>query len=349
MGVLEQFERWARKDMVGSIFPREVGIPRKTIADEVDFIEYVSECGGVDCYASVFANWQVRQRKFDTIFLDIDNHNGKGLREIIEISYDKLQSVLRQLQEYVLRVYFTGRGFHVYCDFPMTRLELYGDVVREWAKTYEILGYVDNKVVGDVRRIARIPETINRKIGLTMIAIDLNWGVDEIIRSAKEGRSADYDVEINYGLEGELKQLEESIREKYEKGGVKRKLEVSDDVKKYFMQNSQVRDLPDCIRRGVETLIETGELEHYWRVAITIFLLKVWGFKKTKELFEMFAGDYRECTTKYQLRFIQSKGYKCYSCYKLKLMGICQYDKQDECPFYVLSNGWLENMVGDWE
>lgn len=339
--VLEEFERWTRREVVKKIFPRDVGIPRKVADDEVDFIAYIEGQRGIDCYASVFARWQIVRRNFDTIFFDIDAHNSD-----LQVAYENLMKVLDALKGYDVRVYFTGRGFHVFCYFPLARLEHYGMVCREWAKRKGITEYVDMNVVGDMRRMARIPLTVNANVDLTMIAVDVSKrSLDDIVKMAREGKSDDVDVVINDDLAKELQEIENEMVQGNGDDNTHGKLNVEYE----FEFSAKVRELPRCIRDGIMILAETGELDHHWRVAMSIFLLKVLGFKKTKELFEMFADDYRECTTKYQLRFIQSKGYKCYSCYKLKLMGICQHDKQDECPFYVLSNGWLENMVGDWE
>ncbi len=336
--VLEEFERWTRREVVKNIFPRDVGIPRKVADDEVDFIAYIDEQGGIDCYAGVFAKWQIVRRKFDTIFFDIDAHN-RDLR----VAYDNLMKVLDALEGYDVKVYFTGRGFHVFSNFPLTRLEHYGIVCREWTERKGITEYVDMNVVGDMRRMARIPLTINANVDLKMIAVDINKrSLDDIVRMAREGKSDDVDVVINDDLANELQEIEEEIVQRNSDGDTYKRLNLEYE----FEFSAKMRELPRCIRDGIMTLAETGELDHHWRVAMSIFLLKIWEFEDVKRLFKMFASDYNERVTEYQLRFLQRKGYFCYSCKSLKSLGICPYDKLSDCPYYEITSGWLERLVG---
>lgn len=336
--VLEEFERWTRREVVKKIFPRDVGIPRKVADDEVDFIAYIEGQRGIDCYASVFARWQIVRRKFDTIFFDVDAHDCD-----LQVAYDKLMKVLDALQGYDAKVYFTGRGFHVYYSFPITRLEHYGIVCREWMRRKGITDYIDMNVVGDMRRMARIPLTINGNVDLKMIAVDVSKrSLDDIVKMAREGKSDDVDVVFNDDLAKELQEIENEIVQRNSDGNTYKRLNLEYE----FEFSAKMRELPRCIRDGIMILAETGELDHHWRVVMSIFLLKTWGFEDVKRLFKMFASDYNERVTEYQLRYLQRKGYYCYSCKTMKRLGICPYDKFSECPYYIVSNGWLEQIVG---
>lgn len=327
--LIESFERWARKEEVGRIFPREIGIPREIANDEVDYIGYVTGRNRVDCHASVFSNWQIMRREFDTIFLDIDDHVD-GLKG----AYAKLQEVVDLLDGYEFRCYATGRGFHLYLVFDMTNIEDFGWAVRVWAKEKGILDYVDSAVLGDIRRMARLPETVNSAAGLECVEINVSSDYNSIKEAMKNGISTIVEVGKNSGLGNELLQCEKKHRR-----GRKKK------VRKNYALTFDLKDMPSCMKEGINRLFATGELEHFWRVALAIFLLKVWGFDKTKELFRMAASDFNEGKTDYQLRYIKNRGFYTYSCKKLKMMGICSFSDLKDCPFYLASNGWIENII----
>jgi len=315
MSMIREFEIWARKNRVGKIFAREVGLYRRNAMDEVDLISYIDENRGVDCYSAIFANWQIRRRQFDTIFLDVDGHeNENGAEENIFRVIDVLDG-----KGIKYRLYDSGRGYHVYIDFDVVRLEHYGSVVRKWVSDIGIMDYVDKSVVGDIRRMARIPATINSKTGTVMRRIsDCNG--------------------YNDWLAHELTEMDEVFREK--DGRERRNCVVRIQI------DLKLSELPLCVREGIETMIETGELEHIYRVAIAIFLLKAWGVEKTKKVFEL-ASDYNESKTEYQLSFLERKGYYCYSCRRLKELGICRYDDMRKCMYYVMTDGWLENLFDE--
>lgn len=318
---------WLRVNELGKrVYPREVGLKRRVVEDEVDLYGYLNENKWTDCYSAIFSNWQIVNREFDTIYLDIDCHDCVDFDEMFEKSYEKLCIVKEKID--VSRAYWTGRGFACYIDFDLTHIENYGVAVRKLIEEKSLFEYVDRQVTGDIRRVARIPSTVNSKSGLKCVKIDVEASKDEILNSVKKGEHMEYDVVKNNDVVDILK--------KYDcKDGKEKKVEL---------KKCNLDVLPDCIKRGILKLAEHGELEHSWRVVIAIFLLKTWGYERTKKLFELFASDYDERKTEYQLKYIGNKGYKCYSCKKLKLMGICEYDDLKECAFYILTDGWLERM-----
>lgn len=305
---------WMRTEVLGDrIFPREVGIYRDVVRDDVELMMYVVGRKYVDCYSSIFSNWQIRRRMFDVVFLDIDAHDGD-----LAAAEKKLKMVLDILGDDGSVVYFTGRGYHVYYLFPIVRLEHYGDCVRKFIREMGVIEYVDRQVVGDIRRIARIPETINSKSGNKM----------ELIKETD--RYCDWWKE--------LMKIDEEM-------GTRRDLRL-DSIENEF-NNLDLSELPLCVRQGIETLAMTGELEHEWRLAMSIFLLKVWDKDEVKRLFKLFADDYNERMTEYQLNWLLRNNYKCYSCKKMWELGICPFKDVKRCAWYKLSNGWLENVVGD--
>lgn len=293
-------------------FPRTVGISRngkiigrKDIEDLVDLVGYLEEQEYKDCYATIFANWQVRHRKLDTVFLDIDAHNGENVDDIrIEV-----EKILED-NGYTYDIWFTGRGYHFYLRFPLTRIEDYNYAVKEWTKSKGLDRYID--VVGNMKQLARIPNTVNTKTGDVMKLIKqtskLNMELGEEILSYVSVKNTSYTDKI-------------------------------DDV----LTGIEINELPDCMLEAVRIMTETGELEHYWRVILGIFLVKTVGKEKAHEIFNL-ANDYEFNTTEQQLNYCSN--YRCYSCKKVNVMGMCPFDKLSDCVYYIASDGWIEKLIG---
>lgn len=97
--------------------------------------------------------------------------------------------------------------------------------------------------------------------------------------------------------------------------------------------------VPPCIRNLIDTMVKTGGLDHYQRVALVLYLKWI-GYDKEKviEFFAKYAKDYKERITRYQVEYLyglrgSKKNYKMYSCKKMKELGLCL-----EC-------GWNRNPV----
>lgn len=87
--------------------------------------------------------------------------------------------------------------------------------------------------------------------------------------------------------------------------------------------------VPSCIRSLIDTMVGTGELSHYGRVALVLYL-KWLGYDKEEviEFFARHAKDYNERITRYQVEYLYGlrgsrKDYKMYSCRKMKELGLC--------------------------
>lgn len=335
---------WMRAHHGFPIFPREVGrkinnqVPR-WVADELDFWEFW-ERWNVDKYANIFSQRQKTIRLYDTILFDIDYHNGGGFQEI-EKAYEyyvKVHDMLRDAGIVSTRVYFTGRGFHVYVDFPPTRLEFYPKVIDEWVLSTigeEILKFVDVRVLGDRNRMARLPFSVNSSTGMMMLRIDDLWDLDTIIDKNLElyvPRVKDFD---NDWLGEELKDIDEKIGEKFK--NVRR----DNVVRLEDLKLDKLDDLPPCIREGIERLAATGELESTWRMHIATFLMRVWGVERTVDVFRL-ADDFNEAKTRYFINYFMEHDYYPLSCKKARALGICNTKK---CVFEDLTGGWLGALL----
>lgn len=171
-------------------FPRDVASPRRKKVGNVDkMIEYVMKrLKKKNLFVSVYSDPSCQMWKFDKIYLDFDSPD-------IETALKDVRKVCRYLNDMDVfpRTYFTGgKGFALYVDFdPMT---LYPDDFRLLVHSLTeklSLNTLDLAVVGDKRRVSRLPFTINFgnvKRGKPVhfcAPIDPDWSIHRIIFESK--------------------------------------------------------------------------------------------------------------------------------------------------------------------
>ncbi len=350
MGRLEdEIDVWLRADYLSNVFPREVSLKRRIVRDEVDFWDYLNSIKWVGGYSNVWAQWQKARRKFDTVLIDIDDHSeGKTFDEQVEGAYEALGKVrdILDSEGLVGRWYFSGRGFHVYIDFPIKHLELYTEVVRyQWAKKLfkQVEENIDTTVIGNKNAMARVPGTMNRKTKLYMIRIEPEWELDKILFNSMDRKfeaKVDDWRKVNEWFAEYLVWQEEILKEK----SIKRKDFREDDkikgVSDFLKKHKDLRSMPPCVAKGIELLIEAGELVHEWRFHIAGYLLRVWDYDEVVRVFS-FADDFSYRITKYQLDYILGRDLYPYSCKNAKSLGICPMEDIKKCPWYTLTDGWI--------
>jgi len=291
-------ERWLR----GNIGLREISLNR-ILADEARVEVYVDNCrrDGKDCYVSVFTDYQIWMGIYDTVLLDIDGD--------VEDPYSDMRTVYSILKNNLLdgRVYYTGRGYHIYIDFMPIRIDRYSDRVRRWAEELGILKYVDRKVLGDIRRMARVPLTKNTKTGRWMVEIDPEMDEKEIIENSEAG------VEV---VRRELKptDLGERLLLVDVNGGRR--------ITPRALMKVKDGKYPPCIEQALMKLKVSGELDHAERLHLANYLLRVMSVDEVVDVFR-YAKDFSERYTRYQLEWFLRNNYKPYSCARAIQMGIC--------------------------
>jgi hypothetical protein len=331
--MLKEWKIWLRRE---NPFPRQVGIGRKIVYSEEELMNRVLNG---DVYVNVFAEWQREFCMFDTIFLDIDEHSDLSLGERLDVLMCKVEKVSESLEREGLvgRWYFTGNGFHCYIDFPMIRFwnrRVYSKTVRQFV--YEILGdneknLIDFKVCGDSNRMARFPLTVHSKTGMKMVRIDPSMEIEKILENSFYGKCIGDMNYCNEWLGDYLEVLQKDVRIVDEE----KRIEIDVELSKL--------DLPPCVRKGIEILLLTGELEHVWRFHIGAYLLRVMDRKLVEDIFA-FANDYDELKTRRQLDSLEK--YKPYACKNAAIFGICPYGLNfKKCPYYDLSSGWLGRLL----
>ena len=306
----------------------------------------MNNCG---FYASVYSLRQQQQSRYDTILLDIDVHiEDKPIPYIVAEAHKQLRTVLailkkKGIEEY--RIYFTGRGYHIYIDFPEEQIYGFNRVAREFVKWLGVHRYVDMKVVGDKRRVARVPYTVNQHVGLMVIPVHEKMTVKQILRYARRG-AVDIEIENwyprNTWIANKLHEIEENLGCKEERQ-IEKEKEPSERYP-YFSKHRSFEELPRCIQNAVKQLIVVGELDHYQRLYMAQCLLRIWGYRDTVAVFKL-AKDYKPWKTLYQLDYIVETQQVPYKCKRVKEeLGLCPYEQQRKCPFYP----WLEIWMPRW-
>ena len=312
------------------LFPRDImhlkqneaiRIKTKGLDELIDFSNIFVK----DCYVSVFSDWQIANKVFDTIFLDIDG-------ETSEESFEKYEKIKQKISGYSSRCYFSGRGFHVFLDMEPLVFKDFCGTVRQWVFNQGLDRLVDKKVI-DVRRVSRLPFNINSKTGMFCIPVSKDDVLKEIIRRAKIGQGGE-GKELKLADNDSLRrQLEFIDRNRKSFTGSSGSSKV--DVEGYFKGNMEISKMPPCIQNMIKIAVRTGELDHEERLTLGIFLTKLWGIEKIKKFFKNIFRDYNESITSYQLLYLKRKNYNVFKCERIRQMTekYCQFNKAEECCF----------------
>lgn len=179
-------------------FPREFGVKRTFVKDNETFITLINKFNGIkDCYSSIYPIISRGKRNItsvDKIFFDLDKHS---------TCWDSAKKMHLWLSDNSIKhiILLSGGGFHVYVFTVENTLKhpkqaIYNAQHYIAKESYVTIGKpnkadVDEHVIGDVARIARIPNTWNLKRKRFCIYItqeDINKSFDEIKQTAKKQR-----------------------------------------------------------------------------------------------------------------------------------------------------------------
>lgn len=179
-------------------FPREFGVKRTFVTNQEDFKKLINQFNGIkDCYSSLYPVISKGKRNItsiDKMFFDFDN---------VGTCWESTLKLHRWLikHQYKHVILLSGGGFHIYVYTTKTPL-IYAKNALKTAQHYitkqanVTIGKpkesdVDEHVIGDIARIARIPNTYNMKRKRFCIYIlpeDLNKTFDELKTLAKNQR-----------------------------------------------------------------------------------------------------------------------------------------------------------------
>ncbi len=299
---------WTR----GNNFPRDYGFHTGVIENIDDLNKRWG--AGVNQYSSVFGLRQIAYMEYDEFFYDID---GKTTEE----AYPRYKEALDKLGDMVTRKYCSGRGFWLHIDSNdiVRGRDAYKLIARKLASSYGIDKISDTSVIGDVRRVSRLPSSINSKTGMYVTRLSGDESLDEIMWRVKN--YVPYEAEVRrHNLKIEIEGVE-PINERRELGG------------------KWVGSYPSCIINAERFLKDLGELNHPARLHLAAFLIQI---GREEELWEYLkrANDFNEGISKYQINYLRANNILPYKCANASAE-ICPFDVKQQCPFYPSINRFI--------
>ena len=307
--------------MLFSPFDREVANPRRwRIHTEKEFIKFIEQNNGAsDCYSSVYPS----DGTLDKVFFDIDSPDG-----VVGSVEDarKLYSWLVAEELNVVPIITGKKGFHFYLLLKPKQYDNAKNLLTNATLSIlsECFGYgedgiiktttVDSHVVGDIRRISRIPNTLRPPENLTWCTyLPGDWikmSTADLVNQMKSPRTYDYD------LNGTFPTLEAfpDPPAKIMKLNISESIEPATPMKgNIFLKNL----LRPCLYRHMMS----DHPSHAVRVAATVDLL---GFFEPRKILEMYRVlEWTEWDPEFTLEQIYScRHLKPYGCKKLRQLGI---------------------------
>jgi len=288
-------EEWIK--FVRGQFPRAVGFERKgepfirhVVLDKdyylYDIWKYLNTH---HCWAAVYSEASIQKNLFDCLPFDFDGHE-HSLEKALKEAKD-FYSYLKEVYNYEPRLYFSGRGVHLYIDIKPVELKHFKTVARKfYSSVRQILqsDTLDFSIVGDKRRIMRIPYTMHISVKQYCVPIDYSWNLKTVLnKSSKPDYSKEQTFEITNSIRKILIDYDEEannkpIQKKHElelKGARKDRLKLElDMIYKYAptTEDHRHRILHFML---VPRLILIGQTDDEIRAACKGYIESTWGGK----------------------------------------------------------------------
>ncbi len=293
-----------------SFFPRETGFGRKVVNSvyELDLT--------TDCYMSLFSYDQLSQGSLDTMYLDIDGHDGSD-------PYPKFVAVKNALEDLRIplsRAYFTGRGFAIYLDFekPLNSME-YKKACQYVVTKLGVKHLLDPSVIGNLRGMGRVPSSFNTKGNRYMVQIDPSDSSENILNNSVNNIQTN-----NFGGYFDIQKFLNEMGFNY--NNVSNKI-ITTNVKPVL--NSY--EYPPCINKAINDILKTGELDHVERIHLGSFLILNGEEQKLWDILRV-ANDFKESISANQIDSIKRHGGYSRACKNVPET-ICPYKDKRECLF----------------
>jgi hypothetical protein len=229
-------------DMLYKSFPRQIAYPYRKTVEEEEFYSFIDRLNGkVRIFSSVYnftANsvFDKFNLDLDKIFFDFDGE--KAIENAKLFAKCLIEQNLKHL------ILFSGGGFHIYL-FTIGYSELKNKkACLTNAHKYLIDKYkidVDKAIIGDIARVATVPNTWNTKRKRYCIPVtieDLNKGYEHISELAKE---QNFDFTL-YGT----KLFDISSFDGSEDYGYA-EMEVSEEIRKQINEDELLSSMPECL------------------------------------------------------------------------------------------------------
>jgi hypothetical protein len=226
----------------------------------------------------------------------------------------------------------TRKGFHV--NIFLYRVFTFSEKHTEFAKeVYRTLQerffkkgefeFLDERVIGDIKRLARVPLTPHEKTG------ELCWVLDRNLKKTKV-RSVEYYRQ--YGIQESIVKWAISV--------VKTKMEKKAEEEKLRAEQAQTDisnggEFHGIIRPCFQARIDQGVMSHPMRLALLVEAYFS-GLKTEDQLVDLFRSfaDFKESVTRYQVRWFLEHSPDKYPPYKCSTMISKNWCIESSCPIY---------------
>ena len=333
-------------DWFGYFKGREIGTPQRFFTSDPNvLIEKVKYCAvnKLPCFMSVQPYSQKNTPcGIEKLFFDFDyGHKNEKLTDE-EVERRKIE-LEEEVKQFVKALSFEGRrikplivktrrGYHVYIfldhiyEFSPKDLDFARSVYRRLCMSF--LGrikskYCDMQVVGDIKRMARVPLSIHEKTGEVCIIVDENLKQTKV-------RRVDFYRKI-YGLRKDevMRVVRQEILER------KLVMEKEKELEKFKGKKGVKYVKKGFIRPCFQYALKIGEMSHQQRLAL---LLEAYcsGITDEDGLVNVFRPlhDFKEDITRYQVKWFLNhlpKNPKPYQCKTIHKYGWCI---REQCPIY---------------
>jgi hypothetical protein len=310
----------------GSHAGREFGNPERWFTEKPEDLEKHIENStkkGLPCYCSV-QPYRERDQPFglEKMFYDFDSekNTSKAWKEVL-----KFAETLIKYYKILPFITFSGnKGYHVYVF--LDRVVSFQTFQIGFAKKVYMLlqkkllkgldfETLDSAILGDIKRLARLPFSIHEKTGKMCSPLSLSH---VFIKPKNLEIYKEYSLDTNI-LEKVCKELK--AEEKWHKH--------LSETRVGFKSLTSHRVRP-CIKVAVSLPLNHGE-GHKMRLAIVAEYLK--RGSSVDQIIDLFRGqkDFNERKTRYFVEDAQHKGYKPFKCKTIKELGFCI---KNECKIY---------------
>ena len=319
------------KEWFGAYAGRELGNPARFFASNPEeMIDFIIKCKAEKkpCYMSVQpCEAQDQPCMLERLFFDFDckEDTSKAWAEAV-----KFAETLIKFYGVLPFLVFSGRkGYHVYVflrepvAFSADKIEfakqLYERLQRKLLKGLEF-ETLDSNVIGDIKRLARIPYSVHEETGRICQPVALNG-------RSYEPRSLE--IFRVYGLDTDM--IRQAVRE----------LKVEDMLRHLLAKKKghhayKVDGNRPCIRAALEGRFGPleGENGHLMRLAIARELLHAG--HAAEQVVEMFRDrpaipDFKREKTAYYVKYLEAHPSKPVRCKRIREWGFCL---GNSCPLY---------------
>lgn len=304
--------------------PRELGDPKRWLAETPEDLQEFIASNNPPVFMSVnYYNERNRVSRISDLFFDFD------YKDDLSVAWEDARIFARRLESYYdiksLLCFSGNKGYHlhVFLDTPIG----YNLSQRHLKQLYErlqvmLLGRgqypsLDMHVVGDVKRLARVPYTRHEKSGEYCQPVDVNQrpvllmpGFKYVLR--EHGVTHDLVVKAASQIfDGENEKLR---------------------PKKVHPKRPKTFD--NGLRPCIEAVIQAGNIhtpDHKMKVAaVAEMSAHGWSAERIISAFSSMA-DFDRKTTETQVRHALKRGYKPFKCSTIQRLGGCV---GSECPYY---------------